>query len=747
MEYIPTRIGYTFEGWYSEPECINKITDSEYTPSGNITLYAKWTANTYLVRYYGNGYTGGGTANTTHTYDEEKVLTANGFIREYEVTYNHNYNGSTNINKTATYTFKNWNREENGTGTTYEDNDVVKNLTDMNNDTVILYAQWNSSSVNHTPTRTGYTFGGWYREAECINQVTSAENTVYTPTANITLYAKWIPNTYTVIYNGNGATGGNTASSTHTYDEEKVLTANGFIREYEVTYNHNYEGSTDTNKTASYIFNGWAAEENGAKVYNNEESIINLREENGEEVNLYADWSQVGVSYVPERTGYTFLGWYSEPECINKVTDDEYTPGEDTTLYAKWQVNNYKYTVNYLEKETNNVLHEAKADGSRNYGTAISSNAEIINIKGYKYESSNDITITEVEENVINIYYVIDEAQTKEVSYKVEYYMSGEEVTEDEQTVTKTVQVLRPDELNVEKENINLVDKYIGYKLEKTEPAEIPDIVNHGETIKVYYVKDKFNYTVEYYYDGVEDESKKETLEATYQEEITEYEDKNITGYKFDKVEGLPLTITEVAENNVIKVYYVKDKFNYTIEYYYDGVQDESKTVTSEATYQQEITEYEDKNIVGYKLEKVEGMPLAVTEIVENNVIKVYYVKDKFNYTVEYYYNGEKDESKTITAEATYQDKITEYEDKNITGYKFDKVEGVPLTITEVEENNVIKVYYVIDEENTKELSYIVEYYKDGNKVEEDTETERSTVQILQPDTLEVNKEKINTTK
>ena len=36
-------------------------------------------------------------------------------------------------------------------------------------------------------------------------------------------------------------------------------------------------------------------------------------------------------------------------------------------------------------------------------------------------------------------------------------------------------------------------------------------------------------------------------------------------------------------------------------------------------------------------------MPLAVTEIVENNVIKVYYVKDKFNYTVEYYYNGEKD--------------------------------------------------------------------------------------------------------
>ena len=37
------------------------------------------------------------------------------------------------------------------------------------------------------------------------------------------------------------------------------------------------------------------------------------------------------------------------------------------------------------------------------------------------------------------------------------------------------------------------------------------------------------------------------------------YTDKNITGYKFAKVEGLPLEISANAADNVIKVYYVKD--------------------------------------------------------------------------------------------------------------------------------------------------------------------------------------------
>lgn len=49
-------------------------------------------------------------------------------------------------------------------------------------------------------------------------------------TANHTISATFAPITYTIKYNGNGATSGSTTSSSHTYDEEKELTANGFSR-------------------------------------------------------------------------------------------------------------------------------------------------------------------------------------------------------------------------------------------------------------------------------------------------------------------------------------------------------------------------------------------------------------------------------------------------------------------------------------------------------------------------------------
>ena len=151
----------------------------------------------------------------------------------------------------------------------------------------------------------------------------------------------------------------------------------------------------------------------------------------------------------------------------------------------------------------------------------------------------------------------------------------------------------------------------------------------------------------------------------------------------------------------------IKMEYNYTVEYYYDGEKDTTKTDTIEATYQDVISTYTDKNITGYKLEKTENLPLTVSEVETNNVIKVYYVKDNFNYTVEYYYDGEKDTTKTDTIEATYQDVISTYTDKNITGYKLEKAENLPLTVSEVEANNVIKVYYV----KRTDLSYTIEYY------------------------------------
>ena len=81
------------------------------------------------------------------------------------------------------------------------------------------YALYGAYSAVTLPTvsRTGYTFGGWYKESALTNKVGDA-GASYTPTASVTLYAKWTANTYTISFNANGGTGGQSANVTATYD-------------------------------------------------------------------------------------------------------------------------------------------------------------------------------------------------------------------------------------------------------------------------------------------------------------------------------------------------------------------------------------------------------------------------------------------------------------------------------------------------------------------------------------------------
>ena len=94
---------------------------------------------------------------------------------------------------------------------------------------------------------------------------------------------------------------------------------------------------------------------------------------------------------------------------------------EHTFYYTKR--NDLSYTVNYLEKGTNNVLHEAKTVGNQTFGTIITSSDEVITIDGYNYDSVDKTTLTiGTSENVINIYYT----KRTDLSYTVNYYYNGE---------------------------------------------------------------------------------------------------------------------------------------------------------------------------------------------------------------------------------------------------------------------------------------------------------------------------------
>ena len=328
----PTREGYIFGGWFSDANLSNSVNNNTQFTS-NTTLYAKWTAITYTITYNGNGATGGETANSSHTYDETKALTANGYERKYTVTYNHNYTGSTNTTKTATYTFNGWAKSASG-AKEYDDKQNVTNLSSTNGATVTLYANWNSASVNYAPTRTGYTFGGWYKEAACTNKVSDA---TYTPTSDITVYTKWIANNYTVTYNYNNATGNKEETSkTVTYDST-YGTLPAPTRNYLVTFNS--KGGSDCDSlVATWNFEGWY---NGSTLVNADSKVTTASNHT-----LTASWSGGTITLpTPTREGYTFGGWYSEEQCTNKVENSkQYTSA--ITLYAKWTANNYTITYN-----------------------------------------------------------------------------------------------------------------------------------------------------------------------------------------------------------------------------------------------------------------------------------------------------------------------------------------------------------------------------------------------------------------
>ena len=428
---------------------------------------------------------------------------------------------------------------------------------------------------------------------------------------------------------------------------------------------------------------------------------------------------------------------------------------EENLIRVYYERNSYDYEVHYFfNGNEDESLIETK---SAKYNDVINTYTDKVKT-GYKLQKAENLPLTiGVENNIINVYYVTDNTQTKELSYTVEYYKDGKKVDNDTQVVTETKQVLESDTLTVKKSEINVTNKYVGYKFEKTNPETIPNSINDKGVIKVYYVKDMFEYTINYYYNGKIDNSKTESSNAKYETVISTYPDKKEVGYKLEKTENLPLTVSEDKTKNVINVYYVIDEnqtkeLSYTVEYYKDGKKVENDTQVVKET--KHVLESDTLTVkkgeinvtdkyVGYSFVKTE--PSTIPNSIENKgIIRVYYERNSYDYEVHYFFNGNEDESLIETKSAKYNDVINTYTDKVKTGYKLQKAENLPLTIGV--ENNIINVYYVTDNTQTKELSYTVEYYKDGKKVDNDTQVVTETKQVLESDTLTVKKSEINVT-
>ena len=391
---------------------------------------------------------------------------------------------------------------------------------------------------------------------------------------------------------------------------------------------------------------------------------------------VYEDGTKAEETYIKE-VNYndeysvispTIAGYTADIETVEGVM-----PANNVEVTVTYKINSYKLTINYVYSDGTEAANAHKENLNFNETYSVESpeiagyTADIKIVAGTMPAGDVTVTVTyDINSYILTINYV---------------YSDG---TEAAPTYTDTLDY--KEEYSVESPAIT------GYT---ANPETVEGTMPAGNvTVTVTYTINTYNYKVEYYYATVLDNTKTDIKSAKYNAEITTYEDKVIDGYVFEKVEGLPLTISENEDQNVIKVYYVKGNFQYTVEYYYDNTIDNEKTVTETALFGTEINEYTDKNITGYKFQKTENLPLTVSSNPENNVIKVYYERETYEYTVKYFYNGVLDESKTETKSAKYNDVIREYDDKNIEGYTFEKTENLPLTVTEVAKNNVIEVYY-----------------------------------------------------
>ncbi|MDO5381767.1 MAG: InlB B-repeat-containing protein [Eubacteriales bacterium] len=129
---IPCKKGYIFQGWYDSGgvkvydvsgQCTNSIyfTNNIWKYPSDLVLYALWKPIQYNLVYDVN--------NSTDTHPDVTIkYDENVRLDWIPVRYG--------------FTFKEWNTKKDGTGTGYTSGDTVKNLTDINNGYVKLYAQW-----------------------------------------------------------------------------------------------------------------------------------------------------------------------------------------------------------------------------------------------------------------------------------------------------------------------------------------------------------------------------------------------------------------------------------------------------------------------------------------------------------------------------------------------------------------------------------------------------------------------------
>lgn len=342
----PTWTGHTFVEWRTSGG--SRITaDTRVDLSGDITLFAHYTTNTYLVQVLrdtaGEGF---GSVSNGGTYKYGDVVTIQATPNDGSrfVAWN---DGNVNASRTFTVT-----------------ENVTYTATFALCEYTVSFVYYDASGAQVTASQqVKYRKSAVPPSDEVVNRYpkhrfTGWGNTSYgTITGDLVIRANYDWNTYTIRYNANASSGvyGSMGNQSLKVDVQYSLSPNKFSR-------------------TGYTFLGWARDSVAVeKEFSDGQTVDALTTDDGGIVDLYAVWqaeeyivnfdanggsapspstksvvydSTYGTLPTCSRTGYTFEGWYTAKTGGTKI-DESTTVAitADQTLFAHWKAK--EYSVRY----------------------------------------------------------------------------------------------------------------------------------------------------------------------------------------------------------------------------------------------------------------------------------------------------------------------------------------------------------------------------------------------------------------
>ena len=393
----PSKTGYNLEGLYYESGLSNKIvnndrslrastsyttSESKWNQTSAPNLYAKWTAKTYSITLDDDGaYDGNGSATATYNGTAldisehasrdgwnlvgyfaagtgDQVTDADGNLLPSKSFSDGSSHAITNSSSQWIYDgdltlYAHWSKEY---SITYNANGGTGTTTDASSP---YAAGSNVTVLSNSFTRSGYSFTGWNTSAEGDGTPYAAGATISSIAANVTLYAQWSENDYTVTVNA-GSNGSVASGSVTGHKDTKVDLP-------DATPNTGYHFSTWTTTSGSVTYTNQTsatdAQVNGLTAAatvradfaaNTYSVVFNANGGTGtmsNEAFTYDASAKALTSNAFTRSGYTFLGWATTEERANALTVD-YTNGQSVqnltstnggtfNLYAVWAKDYY----------------------------------------------------------------------------------------------------------------------------------------------------------------------------------------------------------------------------------------------------------------------------------------------------------------------------------------------------------------------------------------------------------------------